>query len=326
MAKELKITRIFSAPRELVWRAFTEPELMRRWWGPAGYTAPSIAIDLREGGSYLASMQAPDGKESWSTGTYREIVPGERIVATDSFADEKGNVVPASYYGMSAMPLELVVTMTFREQKGLTTFTLRHEGFPPGMMAEMARAGWNQSFDKLERVLIGEQAGTGRTILAAVPGEATVTMARVFDAPRERLYRAITDPGLIVQWWAPRRYAISVDRLELRPGGIWRYLNRDDAGNTAAFHGVFHEISPGRIVNTFEYEGMPGHALLGIMTLEERDGRTLLIARSVFESVGDRDGMLVTGMQEGGPETMDRLAELVEGKNAPAAAAAAPAG
>jgi uncharacterized protein YndB with AHSA1/START domain len=92
---ELIITRVFDAPRELVWKAWTEPERVKQWWGPRGFTSPFCKIDLRVGGSYLFSMRSPDGQDFWSTGVYREIIPQERIVATGSFADEKGNVVPA---------------------------------------------------------------------------------------------------------------------------------------------------------------------------------------------------------------------------------------
>jgi len=95
-------------------------------------------------------MQSPEGRDYWSTGIYREIVPPERIVCTDSFADEKGNVVPASHYGMGGdWPLALVVTVTFEEQGGRTTFTLRHAGFPSGVMRDLAKAGWDTSLDKL---------------------------------------------------------------------------------------------------------------------------------------------------------------------------------
>jgi uncharacterized protein YndB with AHSA1/START domain len=152
--KELTITRIFDAPRELVWKAWTEPERFKRWWGPKDFTAPFCTIDFRVGGVYLNCMRWPDGKDYWSTGVYREIVPMERIVYTDSFADEKGNVVPATHYGMSAdIPLEMLVTVTFEEQKGKTKMTLRHAGFPAGTMSDMANAGWNQSFDKLAESL-----------------------------------------------------------------------------------------------------------------------------------------------------------------------------
>jgi len=152
--KGLTITRIFDAPRELVWKAWTESERFMRWWGPKGFTAPFCSIDFRVGGVYLACMRSPDGKDYWSTGVYREIVPMERIVCTDSFADEKGNVVPATHYGMSAdFPLEMLVTITFEQQEGKTKMTLRHAGLPAGTMSDQTNVGWNESFDKLAESL-----------------------------------------------------------------------------------------------------------------------------------------------------------------------------
>lgn len=152
--RELVITRIFDAPRELVWKAWTEPEHLKRWWGPKNYTSPASKIDLHIGGRYLNCMRSPEGKEFWSTGVFREIVPMERLVFTDSFADEKGNVVPATHYGFgSDFPLELEVTVTFEEQEGKTKMTLRHTGLPAGEMSDMTKAGWNESFDKLAESL-----------------------------------------------------------------------------------------------------------------------------------------------------------------------------
>ncbi len=104
----------------------------------------------------MRGAPAPDAevKDFWSTGTYREIVEPQRLVMTDSFADEKGNVVPASHYGMGAdIPLELQVTVTFEELGGKTKMTLRHVGLPAGEMSKGAQVGWNESFDKLAKSL-----------------------------------------------------------------------------------------------------------------------------------------------------------------------------
>lgn len=152
--RELVITRIFDAPRKLVWKAWTEPELFTKRWGPKGFTAPFCTIDFRVGGKFLGCMRSPDGKDYWSTGIYREIVPLERIVCTDSFADEKGNAVPATQYGMGAdFPLEMLVIVTFEEYGGKTTMTLKHIGLPAGEMTEQTGIGWNESFDKLAEYL-----------------------------------------------------------------------------------------------------------------------------------------------------------------------------
>jgi uncharacterized protein YndB with AHSA1/START domain len=267
-------------------------------------------MDLRTGGKYLNSMRSPEGQEFWSAGVYREIVPLERIVFTDSFADEKGTVVPASHYNMPGeWPLELLVTVTFEDAGGGTRMTLRHEGIPAGIMADNTKAGWNESFDKLAEALANLEHAAW---LVAVPGKQEIVMTSVLDGPRELVFKAYTEPGLIEQWWGPRRYTTVVDRLEARRGGVWRFLNRDSQGREYGFHGVYHEIRPPeRIVSTFEYEGTPGQVSLETTIFEEHAGRTTVTSRSVFQSVADRDEMLKEGMEEGAIETMDRLAELL---------------
>jgi uncharacterized protein YndB with AHSA1/START domain len=144
------------------------------------------------------------------------------------------------------------------------------------------------------------------------PGKQDITITRVFDAPRELVFKAFTDPELLPQWWGPKRYTTTVDRMEVRTGGIWRYLQRDSAGNEFAFHGVYHAaISPERLVYTFEFEGMPGHISLETVTLQDQAGKTLLTNQTVFQSVADRDGMYQSGMKEGASESMDRIAGLL---------------
>ncbi len=152
--REIVITRTFDAPRASVWKAWSDPEHFTKWWGPKDFTSPDPKMDFREGGKYLWCMLGPDGKPFYSTGVYREIVPLERLVLTDSFADADGNVVPASEYGMEGdWPDELLVTVTFEEQDGKTKMTLRQTGIPEGEMSEMTTTGWNQSFDKLAESL-----------------------------------------------------------------------------------------------------------------------------------------------------------------------------
>ena len=151
--QELVIERIFDAPRELVFKAWTEPDRMMRWWGPKDFTTPFCKIDLRVGGTFLYCMRSPEGKDYWNTGIYREIVEPERIVCTDSFADEQGNVVPASHYEMPGdWPLEMLVTVTFEEYEGKTKMTLRHVGLP-SIIEQDASTSWNESFDKLAEEL-----------------------------------------------------------------------------------------------------------------------------------------------------------------------------
>jgi len=305
----LTITRWFDAPRELAWKAWTEPERMKKWWGPQYFTAPVINIDFRVGGKYLSCMRGPDGKEYWSTGDYREIVPPERLVMTDHFADEKGNVVPASHYGMiGEFPLELLVTVTFETIGSKTKMVLRHEGIPEGMMKEMTKAGWSTSFDKLAELIVP----VDRTRIIAEPGKLGVIVTRIIDAPRAEVFKAYTDKDLIPRFWGPARLTTVIDKLDARPGGSWRFVHYDAADRKYAFHGVYHEVlPPERIVNTFEYEGTPSKVSLDTYLFEDAGGRTKITTRSVFQTVDDRDEMIRDGMEEGVLETMDRLAGIL---------------
>ncbi len=154
------------------------------------------------------------------------------------------------------------------------------------------------------------------TTILAEPGKQEILITREFDVPRELVFKAYTDPQLIPQWWGPKSLSTHVDTMDVRPGGQWRFINRDAEGKEYAFHGVYHEVlAPERIIDTFEFEGLPetGHVTLETMKLEALPGgRTKLIAQSVFQSVSDRDGMLQSGMEEGVNETYDRLADLLK--------------
>lgn len=148
--------------------------------------------------------------------------------------------------------------------------------------------------------------------LTAEPGVPQITTIREFAAPREILFRAHTDPEMLVQWLGPRDLTMTIDHLENRDGGTWRFIHRDADGNEFGFHGVFHGTpSVDGIVRTFEFEGFPGHISLETLTLEDRDGKTLVHTNVVFQSLADRDGMLESGMEKGFNESMDRLEELL---------------
>lgn len=148
--------------------------------------------------------------------------------------------------------------------------------------------------------------------ITAQPGVPQILGTREFDAPRELLFRAFTEPDLLVQWLGPRKYKMTIDRYEVRDGGTWRYVHADDAGNEFGFHGVFHGTpSPERMVQTFEFEGAPGNVQMDTATFTDEGGKTMLHMNSVFQSVEARDAMLQSGMEEGMNEGFDRLDELL---------------
>ncbi len=144
------------------------------------------------------------------------------------------------------------------------------------------------------------------------PGKQEIFMTRLFDAPRELVFKAYTDPALIAQWWGLRKNTTHIDEMEARPGGKWRFVETDPDGNTFAFHGVYHDVvAPERIVQTFEFEGMAGHVIMETSTFEDDGGKTKVIAQSIFQSVEDRDGMVASGMEWGAEQGYQRLDELL---------------
>jgi uncharacterized protein YndB with AHSA1/START domain len=159
------------------------------------------------------------------------------------------------------------------------------------------------------------------TQIDAPAGVPFIDITREFDAPRDLVYRAYTDPELLVQWLGPRKYKMTIEHLDVRDGGKWRYVHSDDEGNAWGFHGVFHGTqSPDGMVQTFEFEGAPGHVSLESLVLEERDGKTVVRNHSVYQSIEARDAMIESGMEEGMNDGFDRLDDLLA-KLAPATVA-----
>jgi uncharacterized protein YndB with AHSA1/START domain len=152
---------------------------------------------------------------------------------------------------------------------------------------------------------------TAGTTKLTTPSDREIVSERVFDASRDRVYAAYTDPELIPQWWGPRETTTIVDQMDVRPGGAWRFVAQGPDGETA-FRGTYREVTPPeRIVQTFEWEGMPGHVVVETATFEDLGGRTKVTATSLFHTTEERDGMLASGMERGLVETHDRLVELL---------------
>lgn len=150
------------------------------------------------------------------------------------------------------------------------------------------------------------------TRITAEPGIPQILISREFDAPRDLVFRAYTDPELLVQWLGPRDLTMTVEAFDVRDGGKWRYVSRDADGNEYGFHGVFHGTpSPDGIVQTFEFEGAPGRVSLDTYTLAEQGGRTLVRSVSSFQSVEDRDGMVAADMERGVRDSHECLTELL---------------
>jgi uncharacterized protein YndB with AHSA1/START domain len=154
-----------------------------------------------------------------------------------------------------------------------------------------------------------------KTTVTAEPGKQELFIIREFDARRELVFKAHTDPELYVQWVGPNDLTMTIEKWDCRKGGSYRYTHERD-GHKYAFFGVNHEIhAPERVIGTFEFDGLPerGHVIMGKTNFEELPGgRTRVVHQSVFFSVEDRDGMIQSGMERGVAEGYDKLDALLE--------------
>jgi uncharacterized protein YndB with AHSA1/START domain len=150
--KTLSIKRIVDLPIDTVWKAWTDPETYKKWWGPYDYTCTYCKIDLEVGGNYLSNMKNEKGEEIFGTGTYKEIVPKKKLVMTDNFSDANGNITGPPKGMQGDWSKELLITVELQEKNEKTELSLTHEGMPVEVYDDCIK-GWNESFDKLEKNL-----------------------------------------------------------------------------------------------------------------------------------------------------------------------------
>jgi uncharacterized protein YndB with AHSA1/START domain len=154
-AERMVITRVFDAPRELVWKAWTDPKYVMQWWGPKGFTAPFCEMDFRVGGKFLCCMRSPEGQEFWNGGEYHEIVLHEKIVSSMYFSDQEGNKVEAAHYGIEheAIPDAHDVAIFEDLGNGRTKLTFIGNETMENAKASGQVEGWNQILDKFAAVV-----------------------------------------------------------------------------------------------------------------------------------------------------------------------------
>jgi len=299
---EMTLERVFDAPRELVFKAWTEPARLAQWWGPRGFTSPRCEWDPRSGGLIRVDMRGPNGVIYPMGGAYREIVAPERIVFTAGALDANGELL-----------FEILNTVTFAENDGRTTLTLHTRVLRAAPGAEKYlnghKAGWSQSIDRLGGILeaAGEVAGSDREIV----------ISRIFNAPAEMVWDAMTDPAQVVQWWGPRGFTTTIEEMDVRPGGVWRHVMHGPDGVNYPNHSLFTVVEkPRRIVYSHggAREGGPEAAFEATWTFDALDdGRTKTTIRMVFPSTQARDTVVKEyGAIEGGKQTLERLAEKLD--------------
>jgi uncharacterized protein YndB with AHSA1/START domain len=285
-SKEIEVTRIVDAPRDLVFEAWTDAERLAKWWGPEGFSVAECASDPRPGGSLTIVMRGPDGIDYPMTGTYREVLWPERLVIESTALGEDGTPL-----------LEALQTVTFTDRDGKTEITVRSRAtaLVPNAIAMLGgmEAGLTQSLQCLDDVLTG-----------AV--ERQIVVARLFQAPRELVFRAFTEQDQVEQWWGPTSFTLTTHEMDVRPGGTWRFLMHGPDGVDYPNTVVYEEIAPpARLVYRHE-----DPEFRTTVTFDEFMGMTALTMRIVFATVEDRDaGDEKYHATEGTNQTLDRLGE-----------------
>ncbi len=194
--KVIAVERVFDAPPELVWRAWTEPQMIKSWWGPEGFSAPSIKVDLKIGGKYVFAMHGPAGSEwdrdMYSAGIYKEIVPNKKMVVTDYFSDGQGNMMEPADYGQDAnFPKVMTATVLFEETPG--GGTLLSIVYPEPDRKEQREAvrksgmkeGWKSSLNKLEKCLTATLAASAAKEVVMDECEEKKLMDKVMEDPNK---------------------------------------------------------------------------------------------------------------------------------------------
>lgn len=315
--RTLVISRVFHAPRKLVWEAYTQSEHLAKWYGPRGMSARIEKNDLRPGGQWRYIMIGPDGAEYPSEGVFREVVPMERIVTTDGFGDDHGFPDP------DALPKGMIVTITFEDLDYLpvnpgrhdsrsdaapkTRLTVRiehptaeerrkHEGF--GVVA-----GFHSMLDCLDDHLLAQD------------DDRQIVVSREFDAPADMVFDAWSRPEVITHWWGPRGFSTTTHHMDFRTGGSWRFTMHGPDGADYPNHIEYDEVHrPLRIA--YRHAGEGEHDAVrfhSTVTFVGRGGKTHLTLRMVFATAAARDEVATKyGAVEGARDTLARLAEIVE--------------
>ena len=299
-AREIVITRLFDAPREMVFNAWADIKQIEQWWGPQGFTTTTEVFEFRPGGRWIHVMRGPDGREYPNVGKFLEIVPNERIVRTH------GNGGDLSFHAVT----------TFADEDGKTRLTLKMV-FPTVEMREFvvrehkAIEGGNQTLGRLAEFLTAREA--------VQPGY-VLHISRMFSAPRELVYKAFIDPAMMAGWMGPGGFTAMDITQDVRPGGQWRLRLHQTADTTACdpsgqtdlwMHGTYIEVAPPeRLVYTFTWEDrtdIPVYETTITVTFRELEGKTVMdFKQGPFLTAADRDGHNV-----GWSSAFDRFAEFV---------------
>jgi uncharacterized protein YndB with AHSA1/START domain len=289
--RELTLTRILDAPRELVFKLWTEPHHLAQWWGPHGFTNPVCELDARAGGAIRVHMRAPDGTAYPMGGAFEEIVPPQRLVFTTSA--HAGGETGAFFVNRN--------TVTFDDLDGRTKLTLHVRVVEAAPGAERALGGmdqgWSESFERLLDLAATEAGSADRHIVGT----------RLLDAPRELVWNAWTDPKQVAAWWGPKGFTSTIQEMDVRPGGAWRLVMHGPDGTDYPNESVYVEVVKPQLL-VFDHVSRPNFRFCATFIAE--GDKTRVTVRMLFPSAELLDKTAKAfGAVEGLHQTLERLGE-----------------
>lgn len=301
--KPFSISRVFNAPRELVFQAFTEPVHLVRWFGPAGCKVIRLSMDLRAGGIYHYGLQTPDGGEMWGKQVFLEVTPPERLVIIQSFSDKDGGL---TRHPMSATwPLEMHATSIFEDAgDGTTKLTIN---WAPHNSDEASIATFDGARENMAGGFTG-MFGSLDTFLQET--EADIIHSRLLKAPAALVWKALTDPKHVNAWWGPKGFKNTDVQQDVRVGGNWRFKMQGPDGGLYQNKATYLElVEPSRLVMDLGDDDSVHFRVT--ITLNEEGDKTRITMGGKFPDRASRDAVLKFGALDGGQQSLAKLEALL---------------
>ena len=283
---EIHISRIFAAPRALVFRMWTEKHLMDHWSCPTGFTMPDSGAEIRTGGQWHATMRSADGKDLKLAGTYREIVPDERLVFTHAWLDDNGTPGP-----------ETLVTVSFTDEGPWTRMDFRQAGFMSATSRDGHAEGWAECFAKFTPL-----------VDALKDSELEINISRLLRHDITKVFKAFSTPLGRAKWWGPNGFTTTTHSMDFRVGGVWDYIMHGPDGTNYPNYVSYTTIETNRLI-AYDHGTNAEHPAMfkAIIRFMEVAEGTQVNLKLILGDARQRPDFITFGAVEGGYQTLERL-------------------
>jgi uncharacterized protein YndB with AHSA1/START domain len=296
--RELAFKRVFDAPRDLVFAVWTDPKHVAQWWGPNGFKTTISEMDVRPGGVWRLVMHGPDGRDYKNKIVFLEVVKPERLVFRH---EPEHGTEPGTHE----------TTVIFAERGGKTEITFRMLFASAAALDYVVKTygaieGAKETLGRLAEHLANMAENDSGAFIKV--GQRELTIARIFDAPRELVFKAWSSSESVSRWLGPKGFPVTTCQIDFRAGGIFRFVMRGPDGKDYPFDGEYVEVvEPSRIVFKGNIHDVPGQDVLTTVTFAEHEGKTKLTVHQIYAVESDA----TRGAPVGWSQTLDHLAEYV---------------